>query len=199
LRYVVICGLLSGVALASCLLAGRRLVTLLDRVSLVVVERRGVDGLIYKGGTLELAGKRLDLMNAAFARPADLSLDSSGRVFLESGGRQFLLGPGRPAASTRGAPTIEVTKDTGDEVLFTVEQSRVAWPTPFEMNFMTGYSASRKRNVYFRLRWTKPGGSKLCRLWKTEQGYYRRDGWLPPQIESVMDGLVEVKIQEPRK
>jgi hypothetical protein len=93
-------------------------------------------------------------------------------------------------------PKLEFTKDTGDEVMLTVEQSRIAWPTPFAMNFMTGYSASRKRNVYLRLLWTKLSGSKLDMLWKTEQGYYSRDGWLPPQVESVTDGLIQVYIMD---
>jgi hypothetical protein len=59
-----------------------------------------------------------------------------------------------------------------------------------------GYAASRKRNVYLRLHWTKLSGAKLEMLWKTEQGYYWRDGWLPPRIESVTNGLVHVNMRE---
>jgi hypothetical protein len=199
LRHVLICGLLFGVALVSWLLAGRRLVTLLDRVTLVQVDHVGVERLIYESGTLELGGKRVYLSNSSFARVAEISMDSSGRAVLESGGRRFPLGPGRLVSYSGSAPKFQFTEDTGDEVLFTVEQSRLAWPTPLEMNFMTGYSASRKRNVYLRLRWTKPGGAKLHMVWKTEQGYYSRDGWLPPHIETVTDGLIHVSIQEAKE
>jgi len=199
LRYALICGLLSVVALVSWLLSGRRLVSLLDRVTLVLVDRRSLEGLIYESGTLKLGGRQVDLMNPAFARVAEVSLRPSGRVILESGGRQFPLGPGHSVPYIGGLPKFEFSKDTGDEVLFTVEQSRLAWPTPFETNFMTGYAASRKRNVYLRLRWTKLSGAKLDMLWKTEQGYYRRDGWLPPRIASVTDGLIHVNILQSRK
>lgn len=34
-------------------------------------------------------------------------------------------------------------------------------------------------------------------LWKTEQGYYARDGWLPPRIEAVISGLVHINMRFP--
>src|SRR5262249_47953150 len=95
-----------------------------------------------------------------------------------------------------GLLKFEFAKDPGDEASLIVDQSRLAWPTPFETNFMTGYVPSRKRNVYFELRWTKLSGAKLTMLWKTEQGYYRRDGWMPPRIVAVAGGLVRVDIHE---
>lgn len=197
LRYVLIGGLLSCVALVSWLLAGRRVVTLLDRVTLVLVGHRSLDRMIYESGTLQLGDKHFDLRNPVFARVAEVSLTVSDRVVLESGGRQFPLGPGHAVPYIGGMPKFEFAKDTGDEVLLTVEQSRFAWPTPFEMNFMTGYAPSRKRNVYLRLSWAKRSGAKLEMVWKAEQGYYQRDGWLPPRIERVTDGLIHVNIQDP--
>jgi hypothetical protein len=177
------------------LLAGWWLVSCLDRITLLLVDRRGIDRLVFDGGTLELDGKRLDLMNPAFARQAELSMDTAGRVVLSSGGRQFPLGPGRPSLPVGRAPRFEFTQDPGDEVILTIERSRVAWPTAFEMNFMTGYAPSRKRSVYVRLRWTKPSGARLELLWKTEQAYYRRDGWLPPREEAITDGLIHVDMR----
>jgi hypothetical protein len=199
LRYVLICGLLSGVALVSWLLAGRRLVTLLDGVTLAVVDQPGVERLVYDGGVLELGGKHVDLMTPAFVRVAEVSLGAEGRVALESGGRQFPLGPGRSIPYIGTLRKVEFTRDAGDDVLFTVEQSRIAWHTPFEMNFMTGSAPSRKRNVYLRLRWIKRQGARMEMRWKTEQSYYREDGWSPPRIETVLDGLVHVNIREADK
>jgi len=196
LRYLLICGLLFAIALVTWLLAGKRLVSVLDRLTLVGVDHPDMKRVISEGGDLELGGKHLDLMDPAFARVAEISLSSSGRVVLESGGRRFPLGPGHSIPHIGGVPKFEFTQDPGDEVLFTVEQSRLAWPTPFETNFMTGYSPSRKRNVYLRLRWIKPSGAKLELLWKTEQSYYQRDGWLPPRIERVTDGLIHINIRD---
>lgn len=171
---------------------------LLDRVTLVLADHRSVEHLTYEDGTLEVGGRHLDLQNPVFVRVAELSLSSSGRAVLESGGRQFVLGPGHLVPDSGGLQKLAFTKDTGDKAVFTVEQSRFAWPTPFEMNFMTGYAPSRKRNVYLRLRWTKLNGAKLDIVWKTGQSYYSRDGWLPPRIESVTDSLVYVHIHESR-
>jgi hypothetical protein len=201
LRYLVICALLFSVGLVSWgiltwLLAGRRFVNLLDRVTLALVESPAAEHLVFESGNIELGGKSLTLENPAFKWAAQVSLSSSGHVVLESGGRRFPLGPGNSLPNIGGVPKFEFAKDPGDEVLFTVQQSRVAWPTPYETNFMTGYVASRRRNVYVRLRWTKLSGAKLDMLWKTDQGYYRRDGWRPPRIEGVAGGLIRVKIRE---
>jgi hypothetical protein len=196
LRYVLIGGGLSGVVLVTWLLAGRHLVTLLDRMTLLVVERPPVERLVSDGNALELAGKHVDLMSPAFDGLAVITLRPDGRAFLESAGKQFPLGLGRPVSAVGGAPQFEFTKDPGDDVQFAVEQSRLAWPTPFEMNFMTGYAPSRKRNRYLRLRWTKRSGARLHMLWKTGQSYYARDGWLPAATDSVIDGLVRVDIKE---
>jgi hypothetical protein len=133
-------------------------------------------------------------MNPAYAWAADVTLDSSGRAVLESGGRRFAFGPGHSLSSNPGVRNFEFEKDPGDEASLIVERSRLSWPTPFEMNFMTGYAPSRKRNVYFRLRWTKRSGAKLTIDWKTEQNYYRRDGWMPPVIEAVAGGLTRIDI-----
>ena len=198
LRNILIYGLIFVVALVTWLLAGRRLVTLLDAVSLSVSDRAGVERLIYDDGILEIAGRRMDLMNPAFVRLAEVSLGSDGRVTLESGGRQFPMGLGQPLPHIGRMPKFDCTKDAGDEIRFTIEQSRMAWPTFFEMNFMTGHAPWWKRNVYPRLRWTKPGGARLHVLWKTEQSYYSQDGWSPPRIETVIDGVVSVEIVESR-
>jgi hypothetical protein len=184
------------VGLVTWVFAGRRLVTLLDRVTLARIESPVLEHTVYDLGSLQLGGKHLDLMNPAFARAADLSLSSSGRAVLKSGGRRFTFGPGHSLPSIGGMPKFEFDKDPGDEALLIVEQSRLAWPTPFEMNFMTGYAPSRKRNVYFRLRWTKLSGAKLTMQWKTEQNYYSRDGWMPRVIEGVAGGLTRVDIHE---
>jgi hypothetical protein len=198
LRPLLTYTLLCAVVLLGWLLAGRRLVTLLDRLTLAQVDHPRVDRLVAETSSLELAGIHVDLMNSAYARLAEISLDSGGHVVLQSRGQQFPLGPGQPAPLIRGVPRFELTPDPGDAVLLTVKHSRIAWPTPFDMNFMTGASPSKKRNTYVRLRWTKLTGAKLQMLWKTEQSYYRTDGWSPPRIEGITDGLLEIHIAVPR-
>lgn len=178
------------------LAAGRYLVTLLDQITLTTVERRNLEHLLYTDGVLDLAGTHVDFYNSTYTPLAELSLSPSGQVILKSGEKQFLLGPGSVLPESHGWPKFEFTKDAGDQALCTIEQSRIAWPTPFEMNFMTGHSPAYKRNAYVRLRWTKRNGAKLHILWKTEQLYYRQDGWSPRRIEAMVDGLTEINIQE---
>jgi hypothetical protein len=196
LRYLLICVLLFGTVMISWLLAGRRIVTALDRITLAWIDVPALEHLVFDAGTLELGGRRLDLMTPAGAWAGDVSLSSRGRVVLESGGRRFSFGPGHSVPSMGGLPKFEFVEDPGDEASLTAAQSHLAWPTPFETNFMTGYVPSRKRNVYFRLRWSKRSGAKLTMLWKVEQNYYRRDGWMPPHIEGVAMGLTRVDIEE---
>lgn len=192
-------GLLFAAGLASWLLAGRWIVGLLDGVTLEVVDQREVERFRYEGGILQIEGKRLDLLDPAFAAVASVSLESNGSAaVLESGGKRFRLGTASSISSEGGALSFECAKDPGDQVQFTHHRSRLPWLTPFEMNFMTGYSPSRKRNVYFRLRWRKPGGEQLEMVWETGQSYYSRDGWLPREMESVTDSLMRVAIQAAR-
>lgn len=194
MRRVLFGGLISGVALIGWLIAGRRVVTLLDRVTLGVVERRSVEQLIYNDGILEFGDRHVDLANASYVKLAQVTLQSTGQVVLESNGRQFRLGTGQALPYIRNLSKFTVVKDQGDDVVLTVEQSRISWLTPFDLNFMGGFTNWRRRNAYIRLRWTKNGGESLHMLWQTEQAYQSVDGWSPPRIEAIIDGLIEVRI-----
>jgi hypothetical protein len=70
-----------------------------------------------------------------------------------------------------------------------MEQRRLAWPTPFETNLVTGYAPSRKPEHLSSAALDQLSGAKLELLRKIEESYYRRDGWLPPRIESITDGI----------
>jgi hypothetical protein len=64
-----------------------------------------------------------------------------------------------------------------DEVTYTAERSLLSWPTPLAMNFMTGWSSSWRRHIYYRLVWKQHSGATLEMVWRYEQWYYRRQGW----------------------
>jgi hypothetical protein len=63
------------------------------------------------------------------------------------------------------------------EISLTKERSYLSWPNPFEMNFMTGWTPSKKRFTYYRLVAKKPSGARLEMLWRFEEYYYSRGGW----------------------
>src|ERR1700730_6928302 len=82
----------------------------------------------------------------------------------------------RPAPAD-GRPDIPFAADDGDEVVFSRDRSLIAWPTPFEMNWMTGHSPSWRRNLYYRLHWHKRSGESFDLVWRLEEGRYRDEGW----------------------
>ena len=76
-------------------------------------------------------------------RPIDVRMycDPGNRVILSSGGRLFVLGQ-----CTRRMPArtgeFQFVPASGDDVSLIVSRSMISWPTPFEINFMTGAAPS---------------------------------------------------------
>ncbi len=175
------------------LIAGRFLIGILDSVS---TKRLGpVESQPYR-----IEGDRLMLgeFTPDFTRPdgqrADIRLDeiAEGELRLLSGGRSFALGRLKDPSDWRG----EFIPDAGDQVSVEWRASMIAWPTPFEMNFMTGRTASYRRNVYYRIVWKKASGQTLELVWRFRQGYYPPDGWTSPWgMESGWTGLIRIAIR----
>ncbi|MGJ5814657.1 hypothetical protein [Paludibaculum fermentans] len=179
-------------------LVGLRLLSgLLDRLSTNRVAVQPVHQLRFDNGVLEMAGKRLDLLiPGSLPSGFTVSLSSSGRVSFAYQGQQFPCGPGRQQGGPDALPDFEFTPDSGDAVTFTTEQSRLSWPTPLEMNFMTGSAPSWRRHLYHRLAWTKRSGANVEILWRFQQGFFPADGWRPPTVESGFAGFSRMSILE---
>ncbi len=96
---------------------------------------------------------------------AAIQRDARSRLSIQKGDTVFPLGPGD-----------EPVPEPGDRVSLTLRNG-LSWPTPFELNFMTGHSPSWKRHRYYRLTWTKPDGTSLDGLWRFEQWSYAQLGW----------------------
>jgi hypothetical protein len=65
-----------------------------------------------------------------------------------------------------------IKPEIGDQVRFHIEHSMLSWPTPLDINFITGRSLSWKRHVYYRLVWAKPDGGRLEMLSPYDQYFY---------------------------
>ena len=99
-----------------------------------------------------------------------------------------------------GADSLVTAPATGDEASIELRHSAVAWPNPFEMNFMTGKSPSWKRLRYQRLIWKKSGGVKLEMMWRCEQYFYPKDGWTDACMTApALTGLIRVEILNPAR
>ncbi len=102
--------------------------------------------------------------------------DGGGRFVLAAGNISFPLGLTTVPPDAAGRPDIQVAPDDGDAVAFSTERSLLAWPTPLEINFITGHSPIGRRNVHVRLIWRKRSGATLTMVWRYEQGFYVPSG-----------------------
>jgi hypothetical protein len=111
--------------------------------------------------------------------PVDMSsdVDAAGRLTLRARGKSFPLGTRIGPPATDGSTEIRFAADEGDAVVFSRDRSLIAWPTPFEVNFMTGHSPRWRRNLHFRLHWHKRTGESLDLVWLFEEGLYPSEGW----------------------
>jgi hypothetical protein len=179
------------------LVAFRSLSLLIDRVSTLAVKVEPVRRLSYENGVFEVAGLRLyTLTTETLPSGLGVTIGPSGRAVLEYDGRSFPCGPGSSSATPSGFPHLTFDPDPRDTVTITFERSRMSWPTPLEMNFMTGSAPSWKRHLYWRLNWTKRSGAQAEILWRFEQGYFRTDGWRPAAVDIVPAGLLHANITE---
>jgi hypothetical protein len=85
----------------------------------------------------------------------------------------------------------------GDDASIEIRRSILNWPTPFEVNFMTGHSPSWKRHLYYRVRWKKSSGASLEMIWRYEQFFYPGNGWASGfMTHEGSTGLIRVNINE---
>jgi hypothetical protein len=196
MRAIIIKSLIVLVAVAiAWLFAARPLSLIVDRFYTAPLSSLPVSPLAYSLDTLWIGDLSLSL--SPDVRPIDVRMhcDSANRVILSSGGRLFTLG-----TCTRRMPArtgeFQFVPASGDEVSLVVSRSLISWPTPFELNFMTGAAPSWKRDLYYRLRWKKPSGAELTMLWRFEQGFYHDDGWTAGTITRAgSTGLLYLELQ----
>lgn len=193
----MICCLTAAAGAIVWLVAARSLSELIDRWHTVRLSETPVRAIRFDNGVVEVDGVRLDALTTG-SMPSGLGavLGAGGRVLLQYQGQAFPCGPGRSLASASGLPDLTVSPDSGDTVTFSREQSYLSWPTPLEMNFMTGSAASWRRHLYCRLVWRKRSGTRLEIVWRFTQGLFREDGWRPRTIEFGSAGLLRVRMAE---
>jgi hypothetical protein len=140
-------------------LTGRQISLLVDRVKTVSLKSLPVTPLSYDGfetgGNFQIGGFELSTTgpdNQPF--PMRIHFDSQGRPVLTESEKSFLL-----------------VFEPGDQASLTLRRSLLSWPTPLDLNFMTGHSTSKKRHLYYVLHWKKPSGPELTMVWRYEQHF----------------------------
>jgi hypothetical protein len=161
--------------LATWIFAGRQASLFLDRFETTETASNRVKSFVYEGngtaGILHVNDLNLSLNDRNGFAPS-IGTTKNDQLGLANGGKVFAFGPVRSEAEN-----LAVVPPAADDAVIEIRRSLLSWPTPFELNFMTGQSPSWKRHMYYRLLWKKPSGAKLEMLWRYEQYFYPGNGW----------------------
>jgi hypothetical protein len=176
---------------------GRQISLLLDRYKTIEGTVTRIDRIAYEGsgsgGTLHLNNITLSLASPDDPGPApEIGTSKDGQMAISFNKTLFAFGPLEPSPDGQ---TLAARCPPDDKALFTMRYSALAWPNPFDFNFMTGISPSWKRHQYYHLTWTKPTGAKLELVWRYEQYCYPNEGWTSGLMTHAGDtGLIRVHI-----
>ena len=181
--------------LASWIFAGRQISLFLDRFGIIEMTSARIKSIAYEGsgtgGILRVNDLALSLNDRNGPSP-NIGTTKNDQLGLADGGKVFAFGPPR-----LGAENLATVPPVGDDAFIEIRRSILSWPTPFDLNFMTGQSPSWKRHLYYRLLWKKSSGAKLEMLWRYEQYFYPGNGWASGfMTREGSTGLIQVVIKE---
>ena len=181
--------------LAGWIFEGRQISLFLDRFGTVEMTSARINSITYNGrgtgGTLRVNDLQLSLNDRNDPAPS-IGTTKNDQLGLANGGKVFAFGPARSEEEN-----FTTVPPAGDDAYIEVRRSILSWPTPFEINFMTGHSPSWKRHLYYRLFWKKPSNAKLEMLWRYEQYFYPDNGWASGFMTyKGSTGLISVEIKQ---
>jgi hypothetical protein len=166
--------------LATWIFGGRQISLVLDRFGTIEMTSARINSLAYEGsgtgGVLRVNDLGLSLNDTNGPTPS-IGTTKNDQLGLANGGKVFAFGPARSEAEN-----LVIVPPAGDDAFIEIRRSILSWPTPFEVNFMTGHSPSWKRHLYYELRWKKNTGATLDMIWRYEQFFYGQqlipgNGW----------------------
>jgi hypothetical protein len=181
--------------LATWIFGGRQISLFLDRFGTIEMTSARINSIAYEGsgtgGILHINDLGLSLNDRNGPTPS-VGTTKNDQLALADRGNVFAFGPVR--TETEKLATVP---PVGDDAFIEIRRSVLSWPTPFEVNFMTGHSPSWKRHLYYRLVWKKPSGANLEMLWRYEQYFYPGNDWASGfMTREGSTGLIQVAINE---
>lgn len=174
--------LLLGVASLAALwiFRGPQISSFLDRYWTVETTSAPIHSIAYEGsgtgGVLIVNDLGLSLNEVSPSLSLNVGSTKDNQFALSSSGKVFAFAPLATKSGDTGDYLVAVPPP-GDQAFLVTRHSVLSWPTPFDLNFMTGQSPSWKRHVYYEVRWKKSSGAHLQLLWRYEQSFYPRNGW----------------------
>lgn len=180
--------------LATWIFYGHQISLLLDRFGTIEMTSARVNSIAYQGngtgGILHVNDLELSLNDRNGPGPS-IGTTKNDQLAVADRGKVFAFGPVRTEAENLAS-----VPPAGDDASIEIRRSILNWPTPFEVNFMTGHSPSWKRHLYYRVRWKKPSGATLEMLWRYEQYFYPGNGWASGfMTRQGSTGLIQLDIK----
>jgi hypothetical protein len=174
---------------------GRQSSLFLDRFGTIEMTSARINSIAYQGngtgGILHVNDLELSLNDRNGPAPS-IGTTKNDQLALADRGKVFAFGPVRTEAEN-----LATVPPAGDNASIETRRSILNWPTPFEINFMTGHSPSWKRHLYYRVRWKKSSGASLEMIWRYEQFFYPGKGWASGfMTHEGSTGLIRVNIKE---
>ena len=179
---------------------GREISSFIDRYWTAETESAPIQSIGYEGtgtgGIFIVNGVSLSLNDVTPGLSLSVGSTKDNHFALATGGRVFPFGP-LTSTSENSAEHLASVLPSGDQAFLATRHGVLSWPTPFDMNFMTGQSPSWKRNIYREIRWKKSSGANLQMLWRYEQFFYPANGWTSGfMTREGSTGLIRVNIKE---
>ena len=180
--------------LATWIFYGHQISLLLDRFGTIEMSSTRINSLAYQGngtgGSLHVNDLELSFNDRNGPAPS-IGTTKNDQLALADRGKVFAFGPVRTEAEN-----LATVPPAGDDASIEIRRSILNWPTPFEINFMSGHSPSWKRHLYYRVRWKKSSGATLAMLWRYEQYFYPGNGWASGfMTRQGSTGLIQVEIK----
>ena len=182
------------------ILKGREISSFIDRYWTVETRSAPIQSIGYEGsgtgGIFIVNGVSLSLNDVRPNLSLSVGSTKDNQLALATSGKVFPFGP-LTSASEDSADHLATAPPLGDQAFLAIRHSVLSWPTPLDLNFMTGKSPSWKRHIYQEIRWKKSSGAKLQMLWRYEQFFYPGNGWTSGLMtREGSTGLIRVDIKE---
>jgi hypothetical protein len=183
--------------LAIWIFGGRQISLFIDRFGTIEIASTKIGSIAYEGsgtgGWLRVNDLTLGVDDASPKIAPSFGSTKDNQFALANNGKVFAFGP-LASTTENGGDYLAAAPQAGDDTSLSTRRSILSWPTPFDLNFMTGQSPSWKRHLYYQIRWKKSSGATLEMDWRYEQYFYSRNGWSSHMVREPSTGLIQVDI-----
>ncbi len=179
---------------------GREISSFVDHYWTVETRSGSIQSTAYEGngtgGILIVNDLSLSLNEVGPRLALSVGSTKDNQLALASSGKVFPFGPLKSTSEDTGE-RLAIVPPPGDQAFIAIRHSVLSWPTPFDLNFMTGQSPSWKRHIYYQIRWKKSSGANLEMLWCYEQFFYPGNGWASGfMTRQGSTGLIRIEMKE---